>query len=81
MSGMLNIVRTEYNTLKTSGIAMDNKPDIKRTFTHFHYCIDEDNYQWVFILVELSDYVPIAAYVVPVTKPFLKCFIYPYIRN
>ncbi len=60
---------------------MNNIPPMRRTFTHFHYCIDEDNYQWCFIMVELIDGVPVASYVVPVTKPFLKCFIYPYIRN
>jgi hypothetical protein len=81
MSGIPNIVRTENNTLKVYDINMDNDPSKRRTFTHFHYCIDADEYKWVFILVELLDGAAVASYVVPITKPYLKCFIYPYIRN
>ena len=60
---------------------MDNKPIRKRTFTHWHWCLDDENYVWCFILVELIDGNPVAGYIVPITKPFLKCHLYPYIRN
>jgi hypothetical protein len=60
---------------------MDKERNGKRTFAHFHWCIDADNYEWVFLQVELIDGVPSVVYLVPITKPYLKCHIYPYIRN
>lgn len=61
---------------------MINSSDSKQTFLHWHWCLDEENYTWCFILVELSSSgQPIAAHVVPITKPFLRCSIYPFIRN
>lgn len=62
-------------------ISMDNKLIRKRTFTHWHWCIDTENYIWCFLLVENINGVPSASYVVPITEPYLKCHIYPFIRN
>jgi hypothetical protein len=60
---------------------MEEEKSIKRTFANFHWCIDYENYEWIMIVVELINGVPVSSYVVPMTKPFLKCTIYPYIRN
>jgi hypothetical protein len=31
--------------------------------------------------VELIDGIPFGSYVVPITEPFLRCHIYPFVRN
>jgi hypothetical protein len=60
---------------------MDNEPKKRQTYIHWHWCIDTEEYIWCFLLVELIDGIPTGSYVVPATKPYLKCHIYPFIRN
>jgi hypothetical protein len=81
MNGMLHIVRTKIKHKKHHIINMGYDQNNKRTFTHFHWCIDSEDYEWCFLLLELKNGTPIACYIVPVTKPYLKCHIYPFIRN
>ena len=58
-----------------------SKTQNNETFIHFHWCLDEEEYVWVFMLILLSNGRPVSAHIVPIVKPFLKCHIYPFIRN
>lgn len=50
-------------------------------FIHWHWYLDEEEYVWCFMLVELSNGHPDGAYDMPITKPFLQCHIYAFIRS
>lgn len=60
---------------------MEEEKSIKWTFTHWHWCLDYDSYDWAMIVVELHNSVPVASFVMPVTKPYLRFTIYPYVLN
>jgi hypothetical protein len=66
---------------------MEDNQGKRRTFTHWHWLNNFDGYEWVneyemvLVVVELLDGLPVASYIVPATKPFVQCGIYPYIRN
>jgi hypothetical protein len=53
----------------------------KIKFFQEHFCVDYETPDRYLLLIEMEDRIPIAAYVVKVPEPFLRCTIYPYIVN
>lgn len=53
----------------------------KTKFIQEHFCVDYETPDRYLLLVEVEDDKPIAAYVVKVPEPFLRCYLYPYIVN
>jgi hypothetical protein len=53
----------------------------KTKFIQEHFCVDYETPDRYLLLVEVEDDIPVAAYVVKVPEPYLRCTLYPYVVN
>ncbi len=53
----------------------------KIKFFQEHFCVDYETPDRYLLLIEVEDGIPVAAYVVKVPKPYLRCTLYPYVVN
>lgn len=44
MKDIVHTARTNYNHKKHHNTYMSNEPNCKRTFIHWHWCVDTENY-------------------------------------
>ena len=53
----------------------------KTKFFQEHFCVDYETPDRYLLLIEVGDGRPVAAYVVKVPEPYLRCTLYPYVVN
>lgn len=53
----------------------------KIKFFQEHFCVDYETPDRYILLIEVEDGIPVAAYVVKVPEPYLRCTLYPYVVN